>query len=177
LPNPVNDYAVSKLAMEMMARLWLDRLPITIVRPFNYTGPGQSLDFVLPKIVAHFACRQRSIMLGNLDVERDFSDVNSIADAYCRLLDSAPRGEVFNLCSGRAVSLRTVLELMGKIAGYHIDVGTDPALQRRHEVRRLRGSDQKLRACIGERHLPSLQDTLYAMYQAMLPGTKRGDAE
>lgn len=176
-PNPVNDYAVSKLAMELMAKLWFDRLPITITRPFNYTGPGQSLDFVLPKIVAHFARRRHEITLGNLDVERDFSDVQSIAETYCRLLDKAPAGEVFNLCSGRVVSLRDVLDVMAEIAGYRIKVHTDPMLQRRHEVRRLRGSDAKLRACIGERQVAELADTLRTMYQIMHAALPREDEE
>lgn len=159
-PAPANDYAVSKLAMEFMARLWLDRLPITIVRPFNYTGVGQSQEFVLPKIVEHFVRGERSIELGDLDVARDFSDVRTVADAYCRLLDSAASGETFNLCSGRAVSLRWVLDTMAEIAGYRIEVHFNPALVRANEVRRLRGSDAKLRTHAGTPLRIPLEQTL-----------------
>jgi nucleoside-diphosphate-sugar epimerase len=167
LPRPENDYAVSKLAMEAMSRLWLDRLPITLVRPFNYTGVGQSERFVLPKIVGHFARGARRITLGNIDVERDFSDVRSIVQAYCQLLEKAPAGETFNICSGRTVSLRSVLGMMEQIAGYRIEVRSDPALRRAREIQRLRGSDAKLRARVGERLQPPLEQTLREMFEAM----------
>lgn len=160
IPNPANDYAVSKLAMEHMARLWMDRLPIVIARPFNYTGVGQSADFLLPKIAAHFQGRARTIELGNIDVWRDFSDVRVVAQAYRRLLQVCPAGATVNVCSGRAHSLREVLQMMERISGHVIDVRVNPSFVRANEVRSLRGSTDKLRELIGDWDVPPLEETL-----------------
>ncbi|MGH8852881.1 MAG: GDP-mannose 4,6-dehydratase [Telluria sp.] len=165
-PAPANDYAVSKLAMEYMARLWMDKLPITIVRPFNYTGIGQAENFLLPKIVSHFRRAERRIELGNLAIARDFSDVRMVARAYRRLLAVAPSGEAFNVCSGASHSLGNLIDMMGEIAGYHIDVQVNPAFVRANDVLTLSGSNNKLSAVIGQLEPTPLSETLRWMYQA-----------
>jgi nucleoside-diphosphate-sugar epimerase len=165
-PAPANDYAVSKLAMEYMARLWMDKLPIVITRPFNYTGVGQSENFLLPKIVSHFRKGARRIELGNLAVARDFSDVRMVAKSYRRLLAAAPDGEVFNICSGRTHSLESVIDMMNDIAGYCIDVHVNPAFVRANEVRTLSGNNAKLAGTIGAIASAPLVETLRWMYQA-----------
>ncbi|PRE45629.1 NAD-dependent epimerase/dehydratase family protein [Burkholderia multivorans] len=166
-PAPANDYAVSKLAMEYAAKLWTDRLPIVIARPFNYTGVGQSEAYLLPKLVAHYARNAPRISLGNLDVSRDFSDVRDVTAAYLRLLEAAPAGETFNVCSERAYSLKEVLAMLSRIAGYVIDVTVDPRFVRHNEVKHLSGSRDKLRRAIGELPLTPLDETLRWMYDAM----------
>ncbi|AHE98516.1 NAD-dependent epimerase/dehydratase family protein [Thioalkalivibrio paradoxus] len=164
--RPANDYAVSKLAMEYMAALWTGRLPIVTVRPFNYTGVGQSGRFLLPKIVDHFRRGSRVIELGNLDVARDFSDVRSVVDAYLRLIRHAPAGQTFNVCSGQAVSLEQILEMMAEIAGYRIEVHVNPDFVRANEVKRLHGSRARLEAAVGELPWTPLRETLRWMYEA-----------
>jgi GDP-6-deoxy-D-talose 4-dehydrogenase len=164
MPNPANDYAVSKLAMEYMAKLWMDRLPIVIVRPFNYTGVGQSESFLLSKIVSHFRRKAEVIELGNLDVSRDFSDVRSVAYAYRRLLQTKPIGQTVNVCSGKATSLREVLQLAQQINGQSIEVQVNPAFVRANDVKELRGDPSKLLDIIGEINMPSLADTLRWMF-------------
>ena len=164
--NPANDYAVSKLAMEYMARLWMDRLPIVITRPFNYTGVGQAPQFLLPKIVGHFQRREKVIELGNIDVERDFSDVRFVTRAYCRLLQKMPVGQVFNVCSGAVFSLKEVLAMMAEIAGYEIEVKVNPAFVRGNEVKRLEGCNRKLFAAVGELPVIPLRETLAWMLEA-----------
>jgi len=166
LLRPANDYAVSKAAMEYMARLWFDKLPIVITRPFNYTGIGQSDAFLLPKIVGHFQRGSTLIELGNLDVFRDFSDVRAVADAYCRLVQLCPAGQTVNVCSGRSHSLREVIDMVQSIAGYRIGIKVNPSLVRKHEVRSLLGSAQRLRSLIGDWDTPPLCKTLEWMYRA-----------
>ncbi|MDY0106846.1 MAG: NAD-dependent epimerase/dehydratase family protein [Giesbergeria sp.] len=168
VPQPANDYAVSKLAMEHMARLWAVQLPITIVRPFNYTGVGQSADFLLPKIVEHFKRRAAAIELGNLDVWRDFSDVRAVADAYARLLAApAAVGATVNVCSGHSHSLREVLAMAEQITGHQLPVQVNPAFVRANEVKTLLGNAARLRSLIGADWTnPPLADTLRWMLEA-----------
>ncbi|AMO98698.1 polysaccharide biosynthesis family protein [Collimonas arenae] len=159
-PAPVNHYAMSKLAMEYMARNYLDRLPLFFVRPFNYTGLGQAESFLIPKLVAHFARRAAVVELGNLDVEREFNDVRFVCDAYLKLLDKGVSGEVYNVCSGKPVTLKSVIELLRKISGHELEVRVNPAFVRANEVHRLCGVSTKLEKCIGALSHPSLEETL-----------------
>jgi len=161
---PANDYAVSKLAMEYMARLWADRLPIVITRPFNYTGEGQSEQFLIPKIVAHFRRGDRVIELGNTQVARDFGDVRDVAKAYSAIVKARPVGATVNICSGVGHSLSDVLDLMAGIAGYAIEVRVNPAFVRSNEVARLVGSHARLAKLTGWHPQYTLAQTLAWQY-------------
>jgi nucleoside-diphosphate-sugar epimerase len=163
---PVNDYGITKAAGELVASAYRDRLPIIVARPFNYTGRGQSPDFLIPKIVSHVLEGAEEIELGNLDVERDFSDVRGVADAYARLLEAKGAvGSTFNICSGRAVSLRKVIDLVRAISGRNLDVRVNPAFVRPDEVKRLWGSPAKLEQTIGPLAMPPLEETLHWMLE------------
>lgn len=164
-PAPANDYAVSKLAMEYMARLWEDRLPIVITRPFNYTGVGQSRQFLLPKIISHYASGAREIELGNTNVVRDFLDVRDVARLYRLVVERSPIGETLNLCSGRGQSLQDVIDIAGELAGYRIDVRVNPAFVRANEVKRLLGSPTRLQELSGGFAPRPLKETLAWMLE------------
>lgn len=165
-PHPANHYGISKLAMEHAARGFFAKLPILIVRPFNYTGIGQPEHFLVPKIISHFKRGEKNIELGNINVAREFNDVIVACEIYTRLLESDARGEVFNLCSGQAINLTEVLALMNMIAGYEIDVHINPAFVRANEIGRLIGSTEKLYRTIGEITPIPLEQTLRTMYEA-----------
>ncbi len=164
-PDPANDYAVSKFAMEQMARLWVDQLPLFFVRPFNYTGVGQGEMFLIPKVVAHFREKRPVIELGNLDVWREFGDVRAVADAYRRLLEHCPVGETLNVCMGQAYSLREVVALCEKITGHDIEIQVNSKIVRANEVRVLKGDNSRLKRVIGDWQSHNLEETLQWMLQ------------
>jgi len=166
-PAPVNHYAMSKLAMEHMARTYLGRLPIVLARPFNYTGPGQALSFVIPKLVDHFVRRAPVVELGNLQVLREFNDVRAVCDAYLALLAHGQVGEAYNVCSGQTYTLQQVMETLAELTGHTLQAKVNPAFVRANEVQRLCGDPGKLqRLCTGAQlrtaH-PGLRETLQWM--------------
>ncbi len=161
---PINHYGMSKLAMEFMARTHNERLNLVVARPFNYTGPGQDAHFLIPKLAAHFAARAPSIELGNLDVEREFNDVQMVCDAYLLLLAHGEPGETYNICSGRPHALRWVIETFARMTSHKLRIEINPALVRANEVHRLCGDPQKLHALLSDQgailNEPVLEDTL-----------------
>lgn len=159
-PAPANDYAVSKLAMEQMAHLWADQLPIHIVRPFNYTGLGQDERFLIPKIVNHFREKKSLIELGNIEVWREFGDVRAVVEIYRKLLTLSPRGETLNICTGQTYSLQEVVALCETITGQSIGIKVNPEFVRANEVRVLRGDNSRLKNVVGDWQSYTLEQTL-----------------
>lgn len=165
---PQNDYAVSKVAMEYALSVRKAREKLIIVRPFNYTGVGQAAHFLVPKIVAAHVRQCETLELGNIDVERDFSDVRDVVRAYLGLLVSKRPTHPLNVCSGRPVSVRFLLDTMRRLSGHDPRLLTNPSLVRRQDIRTLYGSDEQLRMLIGEYRSHSIEDTLVWMYQSGL---------
>ena len=163
LPSPVNHYANSKLSMEFMVRNYFDKLPIVITRPFNYIGPGQNENFLVPKMVKHFKEKQDSIELGNIDVSRDFTDVRDVAQCYLELFNSSAVSEVVNLCSGNVYKLKEILSFLSELTGHEIDIKVNPQFIRTNEIKTLYGNNQKLFELTGFRPQIDIKDTLESM--------------
>ena len=163
--QPANDYAVSKLAMEYLAKTYSGRLPITITRPFNYTGVGQSGRFLIPKVVDHFKRRAPVIELGNLDVAREFSDVRDVAMTYRLLAEHQPIGETINLCSGTPITLRDCLRMTRELTSHTVEIKVNPALVRNNEIKRLSGDRTKLESVITAPRSRDFEETLAWMLE------------
>lgn len=164
VPNPLNHYGISKLAMEQIAKTYFDKLNIIITRPFNYTGIGQEAHFLIPKIVSHFKEKKMEIELGNIDVFREFNDVEYICEIYKKLLESDAKSEIVNICSNRLIALKEVIEQMNEVAGYKIMIKINPAFVRENEIVSLSGSPDKLFGLVGEVNQKYFEKTLEEMY-------------
>jgi GDP-4-dehydro-6-deoxy-D-mannose reductase len=138
-------------------------------RPFNHIGPRQAPGFVVPDFASQVASvklrqREAEIRVGNLAVERDFTDVRDVARAYRNLADRGRPGQSYIVCSGQAVSIRHILDLLVELSGCQVAISSDPDRVRPAESPRIVGSSQKLsretgwKPTIGLRQ--SLQDTL-----------------
>lgn len=165
--KPIDHYAMSKVAMEEMAKNFFDRLPIIIARPFNYTGPGQHENFLVPKLIKHFANRSPTIELGNLNVEREFNDVSTICQAYIALLKYGIPGEIYNVSTGKLCSLGSVVEALISITQHPIQIYVNPNFVRANEIHRMCGDPKKLMSLLARHQVdlqvPTLEQTLKKM--------------
>ncbi len=163
---PQSHYAVSKRTAEDIARIYSSRFPVIVTRPFNYTGPGQSPSFLVPKIVQHYAEGKSEIRLGNLDLFRDFSDVGRVVEAYYRLVSEPIDPDTINICSGHSVHLTDIPKILEEISGRTIEVITDPSLVRGNEPHVIAGSPSRLETLVGPLPNPEFRETLLHMYEA-----------
>ncbi|MFQ5500349.1 MAG: GDP-mannose 4,6-dehydratase [Candidatus Zixiibacteriota bacterium] len=165
--NPVSPYAVSKAAAEQLCKYHFRQygVPVVIARSFNHSGPRQNPSFVIPSFARQIAMveanRQKpKMMVGDLSVRRDISDVRDIATGYRLLAERGRVGEVYNLCSGRAVSIRSILDRLLRFSSRSIAVSVDQKRLRKIDIPCLRGSNHKVVQELGLKARYTLTSTL-----------------
>jgi GDP-4-dehydro-6-deoxy-D-mannose reductase len=127
---------------------------IISARPFNHTGPGQSPNFVLSSIAKQCAeieagLREPKLVLGNIEVKRDFSDVRDVVRAYWLLLQAGRSGEIYNVCSGRLVSLRDVINMFRDLVTVELKVETEAKKARSNDAEIMWGDQSKIHQATG----------------------------
>lgn len=166
LLRPVTPYAASKAAAEDLGvQAWLGYgVPVVRARAFNHAGPGQAPTFLVSALCRRVVEAERAgvaeIAVGNLDPERDFTDVRDVVRAYRLLVENGAPGEAYNVCSGRSVAVRDIVARIIEISGAGLRLREDPELLRPVEVPVLRGSNERLRSATGWSPEISLDDTL-----------------
>lgn len=155
-PAPRNPYAVSKLSAELLSLQWgmSEGWPVIVARPFNHIGPGQKDSFVIASAARQISRIKQGLQpprlhVGDIDVTRDFLDVGDVICAYLALLEHGTPGQIYNICSGREQSIRSLIEYLGDLAQVDVQLIQDPERLRRAEQRRVCGSPAKLRQATG----------------------------
>jgi len=179
-PAPVTPYAASKAAAEHVAlQAWRGYgQPVVVARPFNHIGPGQAPTFVVSalarRIVEARLTGSRTLSTGILSPRRDFTDVRDVVRAYRLMVGRATPGTLYNVCSGRDVSVSDVADRLLALSGADLRLETDPDLVRPVDVPVLRGDPQRLTEATGWRSEIPLDDTLrdvLAYWERQLAGT------
>jgi len=145
-PSPMDFYALTKLCAEELSRYYhrVHALPVVILRPFNHIGPRQSQNFVSSSFafqIAEIEAGKRPPILnvGNLDAARDFTDVRDMVRAYRLAAEKCEVGQVYNICSGRALTIREILHRMLRLTKARIEIGEDAQRLRKSDIPLLYG--------------------------------------
>lgn len=162
---PSSPYAVSKLGQEDTARYYGQRgFTCMIARPFNHIGPGQNPGFLVPDVAQQIIeCEQgkrSEVLVGNLDAQRDYTDVRDIARAYRLLLEKGVTGETYNICSGKAVSGHDIVSGLLEAAASKAPLKSDPARMRPSDNPVIYGDSSKLAKATGWQPQVALETTL-----------------
>lgn len=153
---PASPYALSKLAQEQLGRRAVaeDGVDVILMRAFNHTGARQSPAFAVSGMARQIAQIERGgvypvIRVGNLDAQRDLTDVRDTVRAYALLMERGVAGTIYNVASGVARSMRGILDALLKRSRVPVEIALDPARLRPHDNPVLVGDPARLRAATG----------------------------
>lgn len=164
--HPVNPYAVSKAAQEMLALQYAYSydLDVVVARPFNHIGPGQTDRFVVSAFARQIVEVERGerqvISVGNLDAARDFTDVRDVVRAYGLLLERDERGGIYNIGRGTAAPIGDLLDMLCHMAQVAITIERDPARLRPSDAPVMLADTTRLRHATGWQSAIPLEQSL-----------------
>jgi GDP-4-dehydro-6-deoxy-D-mannose reductase len=169
--RPLSPYAVSKIAQDFLGYQYYKSYGIRVIRTraFNHTGPRRGEVFVVSNFAKQIAeieakIKEPVIKVGNLKSKRDFTDVRDMVKAYWLAVENCEPGEVYNISSGKATSIKEILNKLIKMSEVEISVAKDPERMRPSDVNVLVGDSTKFREITGWKpEIPfqkTLEDTL-----------------
>lgn len=165
-PRPVTHYAISKLAQELVAFRYyrVYDMPVIGIRMFNLIGPGLTVDMACSAFARQIALAERNgenfIVTGDLDARRDFVDVRDTVRAYQMVATKGKPGQVYNVCSGRSVSISECLDTLLQLTLHPLKIVHDQSRQQRNDVPVQVGSAERIRKQSGWRPKIPLRTSL-----------------
>ncbi len=169
--NPVSPYAVARISQEFLSKVYTDGygMDIVLTRSFNHIGPMQKDIFFVSSMARQLVELKRSgksrgnIVTGDVSIVRDFTDVRDVVRAYHLLLHGGRKGQVYNVCSGRGVSLKEPIEIMAQQLNVEVDITIDDRLIRPADNRTIIGSNEKIKRELGWENTIPLEQSLRDM--------------
>lgn len=146
--NPLNVYGASKAASDILASTYSRDIKVVRTRPFNHTGAGQDNTYLVPGIIERMLSAQgtdKKISIGDITPVRDFLDVRDVAAAYVKLMRETCESDVYNICSGKGLSVEQVYEsVKSQLGFFDLRYETDESLLRPADIQNLVGNPGKL---------------------------------
>jgi GDP-4-dehydro-6-deoxy-D-mannose reductase len=165
--KPLSTYAVSKVSQDMLAYQYYKsyNMDIIRIRSFNLTGPGRSANYALSSFARQIADIERggnlnTIFVGNLNVKRDYTDVRDAMKGYYQIALKAKSGTVYNLCSGKAYSLKELLDILVSYSTNDINIEIDKKRFRPSDLPIMLGDNIRIKTEIGWAPKIDIRDTL-----------------
>ena len=182
--RPVSPYGLSKAAQELAAHTYrrAHDMRILVLRSFNLVGPGQGLNFVVPDFCSQVSeivsgHRNGEVFVGNLDVERDFTDVRDGVQALRRVMELEHPMAAYNVASGQPISIRRILDWILDEAGIEPEIHVESSRLRDNEVNRIQGDSSRLRADTDWVPERSIETSVREIYRWTARRWERRDAE
>ena len=172
--HPKSPYSVARLSQEYLSKLYVDyfKMDIVMTRSFNHIGPRQNPKFVIPSFVHQLVKiskkEQEELRVGNIDVVRDFLDVRDVVDAYYKILKNSKNREVYNVCSGKGIKLKDIIETIAKLLDIEPNIVVDKDRIRPNEIMSVIGDNTKLIKGLGWKPKYSLEMSLASMLKEYL---------
>ena len=165
--RPLSPYAVSKVATDLLGYQYHQSYGLKIVRTraFNHTGPRRGEPFVTSNFAKQVAEIEKGlkppvIYVGNLNAQRDFTDVRDIVNAYWLSVQKCEFGELYNICTGVARKIQSVRDLVLSMTDVMIEVKPDPERMRPSNVEILLCDCSKFRQRTGWKPKTAFEDTM-----------------
>jgi GDP-4-dehydro-6-deoxy-D-mannose reductase len=155
--NPISPHAVARVSQELLSRIYVEGYGLNIImtRSFNHIGPRQNDLFVVPSFVKQMVNIKRKkrgvgvLRTGDLKIVRDFLDVRDVVRAYHMILHKGKRGEIYNICSGRGVALKRLVDYIANYLMIKVVPRVDRSLIRPNDNPIIIGSNKKIRDELG----------------------------
>lgn len=176
--KPCNPYAVARVSQEMLSKLYAEnyKLNIVMTRSFNHIGPKQRTKFVISSFVKQLLNSKHTgnmkIEVGNIEIVRDFLDVRDVVDAYHKILTEGTVGEVYNVCSGKGIKLKEIINIISEELNITPEIYVDKNRIRPTDNLTIIGDNTKLKAQLNWHPKYTLKQTLKDMisYQENIYG-------